>query len=63
MLGDHKYGWLAGRLAELDAGDIGALFAAARALPFPAARPPGWTRPWATSSITRTACTTLASSP
>jgi hypothetical protein len=31
MLGDHKPDWLDERLAELDAGDIGAISAAARA--------------------------------
>jgi hypothetical protein len=33
MLGDHKQDWLAARLAELDAGDIAAICAAARAFP------------------------------
>jgi hypothetical protein len=33
MLGGHKPGWLEERLAELDAGDIGAICAAARAFP------------------------------
>ena len=33
MLGDHKPDWLATRLAELDAGDIPAICAAARAFP------------------------------
>jgi len=33
MLGDHKQDWLDARLAELDAGDIGAICAAARAFP------------------------------
>jgi hypothetical protein len=33
MLGDHKQGWLAARLDELDDGDISAICAAARAFP------------------------------
>src|SRR5262249_4548632 len=33
MLGDHKPGWLELRLADLDAGDIPAICAAARAFP------------------------------
>jgi hypothetical protein len=33
MLGDHKQDWLAARLAELDAGDIPAICAAARVFP------------------------------
>ena len=33
MLGDHKPAWLEQRLAELDAGDISAICAAARAFP------------------------------
>jgi hypothetical protein len=33
MLGDHRKDWLAARLAELDAGDIPAICAAARAFP------------------------------
>jgi hypothetical protein len=33
MLGDHKQPWLDARLAELDAGDISAVCAAARAFP------------------------------
>ena len=33
MLGDHKQDWLDERLAELDAGDIPAICAAARAFP------------------------------
>ncbi len=33
MLGDHKQDWLAARLADLDAGDTGAICAAARAFP------------------------------
>ena len=33
MLGDHYDAWLAGRIAELDAGDIPALLSAARAFP------------------------------
>ena len=33
MLGDHRQDWLDERLAELDAGDIGALCAAARTFP------------------------------
>ncbi len=33
MLGDHKTGWLDARLADLDAGDIPAICAAARAFP------------------------------
>jgi hypothetical protein len=33
ILGDHKQHWLADRLADLDAGDIGAICAAARAFP------------------------------
>jgi hypothetical protein len=33
MLGDHRGDWLAGRLAELDAGNIPAICAAARAFP------------------------------
>jgi hypothetical protein len=59
MLGDHREEWLDEPLAELDADDIGALRAAARAFPCPAARPPDGTRPWATSSTTPTACTYL----
>ena len=39
MLGDHKPAWLEERLAELDAGDIGAICTAARA--FPPGRPQG----------------------
>jgi hypothetical protein len=33
MLGDHRQDWLDARLAELDAGDIGAICAAARVFP------------------------------
>ncbi|HXL96717.1 MAG TPA: hypothetical protein VN969_48045 [Streptosporangiaceae bacterium] len=63
MTGDTASQWLAERSAELDAGDIGALAAAARVFPWPASKPPSGTRPWPTSRPAPPACATATSAP
>ena len=55
--------WLAERLAELDDGDIPAIWPPPAPSRWPAAKPATGTRPCTTSRPTPTACTTRASAP